>query len=148
MTPPELSPLRPEQSGVFLVSRALPTLRKAARRAGCAWIEADLHGARDKAGFLAACARQLEFPSHFGGNWDAFSDCISDLSWQAAPGYVIVFNGMDTLAQHAPDALATALEILRAAADAWRSHHTTFIVLLDYAPATLAVDPFPEPPLT
>jgi hypothetical protein len=148
MAPSELSPLRPEQSGVFLVPRALPALRKAARRTHCAWIEADLHAARDKAGFLAACARQLKFPSHFGGNWDAFSDCINDLSWQAAPGHVIVFENVDILAQHAPDVLTTALEILRAAADAWRNRNATFVVLLDYAPPEFAVDPFPEPPLT
>jgi len=148
MTPSELSPLRPEQSGVFLVPRALPALRKAARRTRCAWIEADLHAAHDKAGFLAACARQLEFPAHFGGNWDAFSDCINDLSWHAAPGHVIVFENVDIFAQHAPDALTTALEILRAAADAWRSRNMTFVALLDYAPPEFAVDPFPEPPIT
>jgi hypothetical protein len=148
MTAIALSPLRPERSGVFLVPQALATLRKAARRARCAWLEVDLHDARDKATFLVTCARQLRFPSHFGHNWDAFSDCMNDLSWQAAPGCVIVFANVDFLERHAPDVLATALEILRAAADERRSHNTTFVVLLDHAPAALVVEPFPEPPLT
>jgi Barstar (barnase inhibitor) len=148
MTALALSPLRPEQSGVFLVPQALPTLRTAARRAGCAWLEVDLHNARDKAAFLLACARQLEFPSHFGHNWDAFSDCMNDVSWQAAPGCVIVFANVDFLERHAPDVLATALEILRTAAAERRSHNATFVVLLDHAPAALAVEPFPEPRLT
>jgi hypothetical protein len=115
-----LSPLRPEQSGVFLVSRALPALRKAAQRTECAWLDVSLHGVRDKAGFLAACARDLGFPPHFGANWDAFSDCINDLSWEAARGYVIVIENVEPLSRHAPDEWATALEILRGAADAWR----------------------------
>jgi hypothetical protein len=141
-----LSPLRPEQSGVFLVSRALPALRKAAQRTQCAWLDVSLHGVRDKAGFLAACARDLRFPAHFGGNWDAFSDCINDFAWAAAPGYVIVIGQVEAFASQAPDEWATALEILRGAADAWRARNRTFVVLLDYAPRAAAVEPFPEPP--
>ena len=148
MATPELSALRPEQSGVFRTPRALPALRRIAQRAQHAWFEVNLHAVRDKAGFLAACARDLGFPAHFGANWDAFSDCINDLSWAAAPGYVIVFENVASLAQHAADEAATALEILRTAADAWRVRNKTFVVLVDYAPPALAVDTFPEPPLT
>jgi hypothetical protein len=143
-----LSPLRPEQSGVFLVSRALPALRKAAQRTQCAWLDVSLHGVRDKAAFLAACARDLRFPAHFGGNWDAFSDCINDFAWAAAPGYVIAIGQVEPFASQSPDEWATALEILRGAADAWRARNRTFVVLLDYAPRAAAVERFPEPPLT
>ncbi len=142
-----LSPLRPEQSGVFLVSRALPALRKAAQRTQCAWLEVSLHGVRDKAGFLAACARGLKFPPHFGANWDAFSDCINDFAWAEGTGYVIVIEQVERFARQAPDEWATALEILRGTADAWRVRNRTFVVMLDYAPAVSAVDRFPEPPL-
>ena len=142
-----LSPLRPEQSGVFVLPRALAVLRRAAQRTQCAWLDVDLHAARDPAGFLTACARDLRFPSYFGATWDAFSDCVNDLSWTAAPGHVIVFGNVAQFAQHAPQASATAFEILRAAADAWRIRHRTFIVLLDSAPPAVAVDGFPEPPL-
>ena len=110
-------------------------------------LEVDLHAARDKACFLQACARDLRFPPHFGANWDAFSDCINDLAWQPAEGYVIVFDNLALLAQHAPDAAATALEILRVAADAWRARQKTFIVLLTSAPADAAIDVFPDLPL-
>ena len=141
-----LSPLRPEQSGVFLVSHALRALRKAAQRTQCVWLDVSLHGVRDKAGFLAACARDLRFPANFGGNWDAFSDCINDFAWAAAPGYVIVIGQVEAFASQAPDEWATALEILRGAADAWRARNRTFVVLLDYAPRAAAVERFPEPP--
>ena len=139
-------PLRPEQSGVYRVPRALPALRTMAERSGCAWLKVDLSVARDKAGFLQASARDLKFPPHFGTNWDAFSDCINDLAWQPAGGYVVVFDHLALLARHAPDEAATALEILRAAADAWRARQKTFIVLLDSAPPAAAIDAFPEPP--
>jgi hypothetical protein len=147
MTASEPSPLRPQQSGVFLVSRALPALRKVAQREHCAWLEVNLHGVHDKAGFLGACARDLKFPPHFGATWDAFSDCINDLAWEAGRGYVVVIENVEPFARHAPDAWATALEIMRGAADAWRVRNRTFIVMLDYSPPGLAVDRFPEPPL-
>jgi hypothetical protein len=141
-----LSPLRPAQSGVFLVPRALPALRKAARRAQCAWLEVNLNGVRDKAGFLAACARDLRFPAHFGANWDAFSDCINDFAWETAAGYAIVVENVEPFARHAPPEWATALEILRGAAQAWRVRNRPFIVMLDYAPPAAMVERFPEPP--
>src|SRR5690348_3042569 len=143
----ELSPLRPAQSGVFLASRAVPALRKIAKRQPCAWLDVSLSGARDKARFLAACARDLKLPAHFGGNWDAFADSINDLSWIAGECYVLAFEDVEPFASAAPDEWATALEILRSAADAWRARNRTFVVLLDYAPHAAGVERFPEPPL-
>src|SRR5258705_2412960 len=137
---------RPEQSGVYRVPRALATLRAAARHAHFAWFDVDLSAVRDKAGLLKACARDLKFPPHFGANWDAFSDCVNDFAWAAAPGYVIQFGHVAATARHAPDEMATAVEILRTAADAWRKRGKAFIVLLDSAPPALGMDEFAGPP--
>jgi len=149
MTATELNPLRPQQSGVFgapCFPQTLAALRQAARRARCAWLNVDLHGVRDEAGLLAACARQLEFPPRFGRDWNALSDAVNDLAWQKSPGFVIEFENVDVPAQNAPQALASLLDVLRAAAEAWRTRNTTFVVLLDHIPQQLSVEPFPEPP--
>jgi RNAse (barnase) inhibitor barstar len=34
-----------------------------------------------KQALFATLARQLCFPDYFGGNWDAFEECLRDLSW-------------------------------------------------------------------
>jgi hypothetical protein len=34
-------------------------------------------------------AEQLRFPGYFGRNWDAFEECVRDLSW-LPPGRVIL----------------------------------------------------------
>jgi len=47
-------------------------------------VRIDLAGCTDKATLLARFAAALHFPDWFGHNWDALSDCLTDLSWLAA----------------------------------------------------------------
>lgn len=91
-----------------------------------------LNGAsiREKGQFLAACAKTLEFPDYFGHNWDALEDCLTDLSWHTASGFVIVHHGFGNFADHSPDEAATALDILHDVAEFWRGQEKTFLVLL------------------
>jgi len=38
-------------------------------------------GIRSKQKLFAAIADKLRFPKYFGWNWDAFEECLRDLSW-------------------------------------------------------------------
>ncbi|HXF66661.1 MAG TPA: barstar family protein [Burkholderiales bacterium] len=127
--------LRPERSGVYAAPRWIGPLRAAAQRAGIAWRELDAGEAHNKQAFLAACAQQLGFPPYFGHNWDALSECLKDFSWEGAPDCVIVWRGTEALGLNEPDALATALEVFRDAAQFWKERCKTFVVLLDREPA-------------
>lgn len=46
----------------------------------------------DKRAVLAWYAEALSFPSYFGANWDAFSECIRDLAW-LAPSNIVIAHG-------------------------------------------------------
>ncbi|MEJ3748181.1 barstar family protein, partial [Actinomycetes bacterium KLBMP 9797] len=39
----------------------------------------------------------LLFPAYFGWNWDALSDCLRDLNWLPADGYLIVVENAPRL---------------------------------------------------
>lgn len=52
----------------------------------------------------------FQFPDYFGFNWDAFDECINDLSWISADS-IVVFH-TDIPLEHEPDALRTYLHIL------------------------------------
>jgi RNAse (barnase) inhibitor barstar len=66
---------------------------------------------------FAVLARELRLPSYFGGNWDALSDCLRDLSW-IEPRRVIIDHEavpvLDTVT------LRAYLEVLRDCATDWK----------------------------
>ncbi|HET7203992.1 MAG TPA: barstar family protein [Steroidobacteraceae bacterium] len=94
--------------------------------------EADLGGCHDKAGLLERLARAMTFPDWFGGNWDAWFDCLTDLGWHApAPGYVLVLRHALGMHRAAPETLDTALAIVEDAARVWAERGVTLRAFVD-----------------
>ncbi len=91
----------------------------------------DLDGCREKEDFLTRVAAALEFPAWFGGNWDAYFDCLADLGWRPARGYVLVFENTGAIREAAPEAFDTSVAILGDAARAWAERGVPFVALID-----------------
>ncbi len=72
---------------------------------------------------LAACAAAWQFPSWYGHNFDALADCLADLSWLPAPGYLLLWRHAEILAGAAPGAHSAALEVFGVAASRRSAHH-------------------------
>ena len=102
------------------------------RVAGWGWQPVYLDGLTidDKPSFLVAAGRAFAFPTYAGRNWDAFEELIQDLSWLAAPGYVVLYDRVHRFAGHHPTQWQTALEIFRHAAATWQAEQVPFYVLL------------------
>lgn len=83
----------------------------------------------DKDALLDALAEALGFPAWFGRNWDALADCLGDLSWRPAPGYLLVFEHARQFHAHSPATWDTAAEILAQASAQWQLRDTAFWVL-------------------
>lgn len=98
-------------------------------------IRIDLAGCTDKTELLARLAQALRFPHWFGHNWDALSDCLTDLSWLPAQQYRLVLCEPQALRAAAPETLDTALEILAEAAEFWAHSGVAFEFILSEAPA-------------
>ena len=75
----------------------------------------------DKEKLLKNIARALEFPDWFGGNWDALEDCLTDLSWRDAEGYVLLVEGAKP-----GDELGVLIDVLRTAAEHWAGRGKPF----------------------
>src|SRR5262245_57765695 len=74
-------------------------------------------GIRSKEKLLAVLSGKLRFPGYFGWNWDAFEECLNDLTW-LPPGPIILVHEDLPFGVHSPHR-ATYLDILRGTA----AHH-------------------------
>ena len=105
-------------------------VQEAAVASGLDFTRIDVRGVSDKAGFLTAVASALEFPPYFGMNWDALHDCLTDMSWRPAAGYVLLFSGLQCLAQHSDVDVEMVPGVLDAAAAYWKQRDVAFYVVL------------------
>ena len=70
---------------------------------------------------LAEFARALEFPDYFGHNWDALEECLTDLEWLPAKGYIVLITDAAHVLSNDDTEYETFLEILCDAGEAWGS---------------------------
>ena len=83
----------------------------------------------DRDALLDALAEALEFPDWFGRNWDALADCLGDLSWLEAPGYLLVFERAREFHARSPATWNMAAEIVAQASADWQSRNKALWVL-------------------
>jgi len=102
-----------------LTGEATDALCSLAVSLGMDCIRIDLDGCRDRGGLLDRTAAACGFPDWFGRNWDALFDCLTDLSWRPASGYLLLFEHADELQQHDRNVLDTVVGILDDAARDW-----------------------------
>jgi RNAse (barnase) inhibitor barstar len=107
-----------------------------ARSIGFDCTRIDLAGCSDKAGLLARIATAMGFPAWFGYNWDALFDCLTDLGWRPALGYVLILEHATELQATEPEVFDTALAILGDAAAVWQARGAPFRAFVSTAPAS------------
>jgi hypothetical protein len=61
---------------------------------------------------MAELAGALDFPGHFGNNWDALNDSLMDLDWPQGELLVLAFEDADQLLAESMQERPTLLEIL------------------------------------
>lgn len=113
----DLDLTRSSQNGVYFVGTDdLDRLARAAAREELRVCRTDLAGCHGKDELLRRLAASLQLPATFGHNWDALADCLRDLGWMPAWGYVLLFDHADQLLQAAEADYNTLLGILDDAA--------------------------------
>ena len=127
-----------------LASSDADVLCAAAGERGYSCAQADLAGCGDRDAFISRVAAALEFPDWFGRNWDAFFDCLADLSWLPSRGHVLVLLNTAEIRRDAPETFDTAMSIMQEAAQAWQKRDGSLRVIMDAPPVTRA-SPAPHP---
>ena len=118
----------------FLPDHAdVKAVQSAAKRNAFAFFHIEGKNITRKEQLLNHAATALRFPADFGHNWDALEECLTDLEWVDADGYLLYYDHIDGLLAAHPDQFETLVEILRDAVASWKGDDTAMIVLLSGA---------------
>ena len=81
----------------------------------------EFHGRKchTKTGVLGEFARVLDFPDYCGKNWDAFEECLTDLQWLPAPGYLFIVTEAEELLRDRDEEYEMLLKILEESGKMW-----------------------------
>jgi len=104
-------------------------VQKLAKSHGFAFFHIEGKNIGGKEQLRTSVATALRLPKHFGKNWDALEECLSELE-DAADGYLIYYDHIDPLLGAHPDQFETLVEILRDAVASWKEDDTAMVVLL------------------
>lgn len=118
--------------GVYRLDTTLPVSEtsRLLEQLGFEVFAIDCSAISDKETFLRAAGDAMRFPDYYAANWDSFEECITDLAWTPARGYVLLLDQLDQFARQNPSQWEMAVDILRAAADHWKATDTPMYVLL------------------
>lgn len=123
---------RLEHAGVYhLPASGADGLVTAAASCNFAVFRIDLAAAQDKDALLQAIATAMGFPEWFGHNWDALLDCLADLGWRPADGYVVILEHCDGIHGRAEADFVAALQVIEEAANEWREQGVPFWCFVD-----------------
>lgn len=79
---------------------------------------------RTPSGLFKEFGQALAFPDYFGHNWDALEECLADLEWLPAKGYVLLITDAQAVLPEDEEEYETLLEILNDAGEAWSKGQT------------------------
>jgi hypothetical protein len=68
---------------------------------------------------FAEFAAALHFPSYFGNNWDALDECLKDLEWLPAAGYILFISDAIEILSDDTKEMDILLGVLQTAGKAW-----------------------------
>jgi RNAse (barnase) inhibitor barstar len=112
---------RKRLSGMFHLNTAISAdiLRQRAEELGLRFFHIDGSRIISKQSLFDAISHEMAFPDYFGGNWDALFECIRDLGWIDAPGYVLLYADYQMLAQSDATSFRITFEIFADTVKHW-----------------------------
>lgn len=109
-------------------------LQAEAARLGQHFLYAYCAEATTKQQVLTLIAEAFHFPKHFGKNFDALADCLTDLTYKAGeqPGFIVVLEQLPNTLKFDREARETLLDVFRDAADFWAERKVAFRVFYSF----------------
>jgi RNAse (barnase) inhibitor barstar len=121
-------------------------LQETAQSLGQHFLYVNLASAQSKQDVLDMIAKSFTFPAHFGKNFDALYDCLTDSLHKSGqqPGFIVVLEHIPANAKFDKEAREQLLDIFRDAADFWADRKVPFRCLYSFAVARVTDSAKPE----
>ena len=127
---PNETPLRNVRTNIVQSIRAhrIQDLQTAAETLGSHFLYANLAHAQTKADIFELLSTQFHLPAHFGKNWDALYDCLTDPISKAGPqpGFIVVLDQIPTTPKFDKEIREQLLDVFRDTADFWAERKISF----------------------
>jgi RNAse (barnase) inhibitor barstar len=132
-------PLRTVKSNIVQSIRAhrVADLQAAATELGHHFLYATLGDAQSKQDVLDTIAAAFKLPAHFGKNYDALYDCMTDPLHKSGtqPGFVVVLEHVPAHAKFDKEAREQLLDIFRDVSEYWHDRKIPFRCFYSFAVA-------------
>lgn len=115
--------------GIWQIKAIPSDVTEQAHDVGWKVVQFDLGPPIDKQTLLSRLAAAADFPDYFGHNWDAASDCLMDLTWLPARGYIVAVHGAEGFRTQHHDLDAVLVDVLLEVIDFWTAKGIPFHVL-------------------
>lgn len=124
----------PPQAVQSIRAFRIPDLQQAAVASGQHFLYAHLATAQTRAEVLEQVGRQFHFPPHYGRNFDALYDCLTDSLHDAGqqPGFVVVLDQVPATAKFDKEMREQFIDCFRDAADFWGERGIAFRCFYSY----------------
>jgi len=115
-------------------------LQESAQKLGHHFLYANLAEAQSKQDVLDMIGAQFTLPTHFGKNFDALYDCMTDPLHKSGPqpGFVVVLEQIPTNPKFDKEAREQLLDIFRDTADYWSDRKVPFRCFYSFSVARAA----------
>jgi len=124
------TPLKGVRSNIVQSIRAyrVSDLQEAAQGLGHHFLYANLAQAQSKQDVLDLIGAQFTLPSHFGKNFDALYDCMTDPLHKSGPqpGFIVVLEQIPAHVKFDKEAREQVLDIFRDTAEYWGDRKVPF----------------------
>lgn len=76
-------------------------------------------------------SQAMKFPKYFGSNWDALEECLNDLSWLPAKGYVLRFANANNFINNCSSDFRMFVQIIESVSITWSIDKVDFILIVE-----------------
>jgi RNAse (barnase) inhibitor barstar len=136
------TPLKGVRTNIVQSIRAhrVSDLQEAAQKLGHHFLYANLGDAQSKQDVLDMIGAQFTLPTHFGKNFDALYDCMTDPLHKSGPqpGFIVVLEQIPANVKFDKEAREQLLDIFRDTADYWGDRKIPFRCFYSFAVARAA----------